>query len=252
LGGIFYSPYLCSQTTQLKKILFIAIFATALNSVAAQQTTHRGEFWGGYITSLRFHNNWAVWNDFHYVPSAFFAARTGISYFPVDNVDITAGYAWVTTATSFSDKLIRPEHRPWGQIEARIPLNRKFTFRTRFRYDARFRNKIVGQEVTSDYVFVNRYRFMNSLRYKIKLFENGDRLHINILDEFLINSGKTVNHWVDQNRLYLMMGYTRKNITLLAGYDYRYIPQANKDIVMRHGFTFWVIHNINLRKNEDN
>lgn len=234
----------------MKKILFIAIFATVLNIVAAQQTTHRGEFWGGYITSLRFHKHWAMWNDFHYVPSAFFAARTGISYFPVSNVDITGGYAWVTTATSFSNKLIRPEHRPWGQIEARIPLNHKFTFRTRFRYDARFRNKIEGQEVTNDYVFVNRYRFMNSLRYKIKLFDNGDRLHINLMDEFLINSGKTINHWVDQNRFYLLMGYTRKNTTVMAGYDNRYIPQANKDVVMRHGFTLWIVQTMFTPKYE--
>jgi hypothetical protein len=207
------------------------------------------EVWSGYITSINLNNKWSIWNDWHFIPNTFFVTRHGLTYSPIKDLSFTGGYAWLTTATSTNRSLVRPEHRPWGQIEWRKAVSKNSSFRLRYRYDGRIRNVVRdGQVIPDEYIFYSRHRLMASYRYNIFRFDNGNRLHGNILNEYLYNQGRQVQNGLDQNRTYLMLGLSIPNLTILAGYHQRQIPQ-NSGWLIRHGFTCWLIHSIQKSKN---
>jgi len=230
--------------SSLKKV---ARFCSMLLLVSFGPTIHgqanaTQEVWMGYITSYRINKSWGIWNDFHYVPNSFFASRHGVTYFVNPRFEVTSGYAWVTTATSFSSDLSRPEHRLWGQAEWRYQLTKRWAIRARLRYDARFRRALGTNEVLDDYIFANRYRLMGAVRYKIMRFSNGSSIHLNMLNELLFHSGPGVTSGpIDQNRTFILPGYTNGRLTIMAGYHRRVFPLSNFNFRVNHGATIWVI-----------
>jgi hypothetical protein len=233
-------------------LLLISAFLST-NEYSAQQINHNNEFWAGYISSSKLSNRFALWNDVHMVPQSFFAYRNGLTYSLTKNFDVTAGYAWVTTATSFSTKLIRDEHRPWGQVIGRFTLQPKITYQVRFRYDARFRRELeFGNSLGDDFLFYNRLRFFSSVRFKLKRLPNDKILHLNILEEYLINAGKNAPNLFDQNRTFVMLGITKNQYTIQAGYHLRILPQGANGYRFNHGATIWFIHNLDLRWGKKN
>ncbi|WMJ74159.1 DUF2490 domain-containing protein [Cytophagaceae bacterium ABcell3] len=231
-----------------KRLCFIILFVWLLPSKALCQTIeNQREIWLGYMSSVKITDRFSLWNDFHYVSTSFFASRHGLTYFFQPQHSISAGYAWVVTSTGFSDKLIRPENRLWAQMAGRLSIRNKTLYQYRLRYDARFRKMISNSEILDDRIFYHRIRLMNGLRFYIKDLPNQRRLHFDVLDELLLNFGKQVNNEIDQNRLYLLLGLSKKNITVLSGYDWRIIPMQNGNFIFRHGLTVWIIHNMSFR-----
>jgi hypothetical protein len=228
----------------LRPTIFILLCTLTVCQCAAQQ--HRGEIWGGYISSVKISDHFAVWNDFHFVPNSFFASRHGLTWAVNNNFDLTSGYAFVTTSTAFSNKLNRLEHRPWGQVVARFNVSGKFSYRTRFRYDARFRKTIFDNVVTDEYGFNHRLRFFNNLRYTFKTTETGSKFHFDVMNELLFNIGKNISNGIDQIRVFAMFGSTQKSLTIMAGYHFRYFPSLTEGRY-RHGFTVWIIHNMHRK-----
>ena len=226
---------------QKKWALAAAFAAVSAGQATAQQGfTPPFEWWIGYIISARINARWAVWNDAHYSHNTFFITRHGLTYSPNKQVQITGGYAWLATATSFSRRLIRPEHRPWGQIEARLPLTGKLNYRVRFRYDARFRRRVGGGEVLDDYVFYHRLRLMQGLRYDIGA-RAGQKIHLNLLTEVLTHWGRQApSDRLDQIRVFAMPGISLKNVTLMGGYHLRYAIRSGSP-QLRQGLTVWVV-----------
>lgn len=210
----------------------------------AQSIQHRGEVWGGYISSIRLNEKLSLWNDFHFVATSFFVSRHGLTYAPRPNIAITGGYAWVATATSFSDRLIRNEHRPWGQVVWRPAVAGKIGYQFRFRYDARWRQDVAGGEVLNGRIFYSRLRLMARLRWPLRELPEGQQIHFDLMDEYLFNAGTQVRNGMDQNRLYLLLGYSKTKLSILGGYHWRAIPGPGRDFTFRHGCTVWVIHRI--------
>lgn len=224
------------------KCLFLCLIfiALAAGAAPAQTATHEGEAWAAYISSIRLNKRFALWNDFHYVTGTFFVSRHGLTYSLSPKTDITGGYAWVITSANGGDALVRPEHRPWGQIITRGTLAPKIGYQARFRYDARFRKKVLHDEVIDEWGFNHRLRLMGRLRIQLKEYPSGWRLHTDVMDEFLFNAGRQVKEGMDQNRLYLMLGLSRNNLTILGGYYMRALPEN----AFRHGAVVWVVHTI--------
>lgn len=224
----------------MKWWLSIALLIFTLKSNG--QTVHEGEAWLGYITTYKLRDKLYLWNDFHFVPGGFFVSRHGLSYRPNKRFNLTGGYAWVATSTSFTNRLERREHRPWGQIEYNTPIARKSSLRARIRYDARIRNRIAGNEVLDDYMFYSRLRVMTSYRFVVKKFSETTRTHFNVMNEFLVNAGHEVGGWnMDQNRVYLLGGFDVANLTILLGYHNRIIPAQAGGGTMKHGLTLWLV-----------
>jgi len=231
----------------MKKLLYTIIFFYCFFPLQADDNEF--ESWFGYFLPIHLNEKFGVWNDFHYVPNTFFVSRHGIIYKPTKNITLAGGYAWVETATSFSDNIIRDEHRLWGQIETRYNITEKISYRFRFRSDQRFRQRIANSELQNDFILINRFRFANSFRYQLHRFDDENNLHLNLMHELLVNTGKTIEGiQLDQNRVFLHLGYSYKNFTLLSGYHLRLIPSLNEGIRQQHGFTFWLIHSLDFSK----
>lgn len=244
-----WSPYICCKFTGLKHWLFITafwIFAFTANGQGSAQA----EVWGGYITSIKINERWSVWNDFHYVPTAFWANRHGMTYRLGNGAQVTGGYAFVLTATSFSSQLQRREHRPWAQYEIVKPWGERMGWRARLRYDRRIRDGIAGNDFSGDWVAYNRWRLMLSTRYKLRSYPNGRSLQLHLLNELLANNGRNFNgYWLDQNRTYLMLSYDMPSVRVQFGPHLRAIPSSNGDFYnYRYGFTCWVIQRFDPRK----
>lgn len=202
--------------------------------------------WFSYITNTRINQKYSLWNDVHYNPTAFLVLRTGITRQINENVSFTLGYAWTKTATSFSDNLIRKEHRPWGQLVANLPIpNSRIQLNYRLRYDMRFRQKIENNALIEDWILVHRVRFLTGFRIPLSPSTQKNTLFLNIFDEVLLNFGETiVRNNLDQNRIGILLGKTYNNITIQSGYVHRYVPSSSINTFTNvHSWVIWVAHN---------
>lgn len=227
----------------MKRSFLCLLLAILLTGAAyAQTATHEGEAWAAYISSIRLNKRLALWNDFHFVTNTFLVSRHGLTVSLSPKTALTGGYAWVITSAIGGNQLVRPEHRPWGQIVTRGALSPRIGYQARFRYDARFRKRIQLDEVIDEWGFNHRLRLMGRLRFQLKELSGGWRLHADVMDEFLFNAGRQVKEGMDQNRLYLLMGLSRKNLSILGGYYMRALP----GYTFRHGAVVWVVHSLEL------
>jgi hypothetical protein len=207
------------------------------------QSIHRSEFWGAYFLRVELSQRFSVWNDFHFVPGSFFISRHGLSFHAHRNVAVTGGYAWLMTATPFSGNLIRFEHRPWGQIESIMPMFERSVFRFRIRYDYRIRRNISDTEILNGYNSYSRIRFMNSIRFPL-LSINERQIDFNVMNETLLNFGRQIrSNNLDQNRIWLLFGFRIGNLTLIPGYEMRYIPGSTSNAI-HHGAALWLLQSI--------
>jgi hypothetical protein len=231
----------------MRLLIVLSTFLPVALGLRAQADIHDRELWLGYIGTVRVADKWSLWQDYHFVPDAFAVARYGLTYKLNTRVQMTGGLGFVWTATSFTDELVRREYRPWGQVIGQARLGGRLAGQARFRYDARHRQRLDGGEVLNEYGMYSRLRLMARVRTDLHTLPNGDVLHLNLMDELLYNSGREVANGVDQNRLYLLMGFTHKQYTLLGGYHVRMIPLAAGGMRYNHGLTVWFLHTIDIR-----
>jgi hypothetical protein len=227
----------------VKFSLPFVFFLLVFSSTAGAQQSASGEFWCGYISSYQFHDKWSLWNDFHYVPTAFWANRHGLTYHAGKHSRLTAGYAFVTTATSFTGQLQRNEHRPWAQYQVAKRWNEQRAWRVRIRYDRRIRQAIENAAFADGWTAYNRWRLMLSASQKLKTYPSGNSLHVHLMNEVLLNSGSRFSgETLDQNRSYLLLALNLTGLRIMGGTHLRAIPTSNGDWNYRYGLTLWVIH----------
>jgi hypothetical protein len=206
------------------------------------------QVWFGYMTSTKLNDSYSVWNDFHYVPEGFFVARTGLTHH-AKNTNLTAGYAFLLLPQSTAEpKLKRQEHRPWAQVVFSFPLQRSFSLVHRLRYDARFKQNVVNNELMDGSTFTNRVRFLTALKKMIG--SSGDRKwrpYVVFANEVLLNFGESVASTFDQNRIQLSLGLQGKNIQFQVGYMNRFVQTDATRYIHNHTLLFWVTHKLTLK-----
>lgn len=219
------------------------LFIVSLHCFVSFSQNHKAEGWLAYIGNYKINEQWRFWHDYHFVNNAFFAIRPGITYVAPMDYHITTGYAFLGTATPASKRINRLEHRLWGQVNKNFKISDRLTYRARFRYDGRFRERLDGfGNVGEGFGFNNRLRVMQSLRYVLARNERGGFWHIDVMNEVLYNTGGQIQNGLDQVRSYLLLGYSTPKLTILTGYHQRYFPPRNGQWGMNHGLTLWFIH----------
>lgn len=218
----------------------------------AQAVPQQAEFWAAYIGTVRVAERWSIWQDYHLVPGAFGAARSGVAFRPRPDLQLVAGHAWLWTSTAFDDRLTRGELRPWAQMLHQFTRGGRWNGQVRFRYDARFRERIAeGRVIDGEYVFNHRLRGMVSMRWRMAQRSNGDPFHLTVMDEVLYNCGANVRDGIDQNRVFVLPGYTHGPYTVMVGYHLRMIRSAPMvgpaTLRYNHGLTVWFLHTIDIR-----
>lgn len=244
------------QTEKRLVTIFLLIFL--FNTVTLAQTptksvkTHNQQ-WIGYMTSTKLSEKFALWNDAHFVPNGFYALRTGLTYHLASNTNITAGYAFLGIPDgSSTPELKRKEHRPWGQMFITNPIANNWSSTLRIRYDARFKQNLSDGQLTDDFTFNNRLRFLVSFRkhFPTLKFGNDWLPFINLSDELHFNFGKAiVYNYMDQNRITVTLGVKRKNFSGQIGYMNRFVqlPTGN-NFVLNHTAVLWLAHSFQMHK----
>ncbi len=215
---------------------------------------HQLQVWFGYMSQTRISDRISLWADAHFVPGAFYVLRPGITLHMNDAIKVTAGYGFLgLSAGSLTRELKRTEHRPWAQTVFSSPISEHWGFLHRIRYDGRFRRNISNNELADGFGFLNRLRFLVNFRYSLHPLRFGDDFlpYVTFGNEILFNfgSGVVFNH-LDQNRVTVGIGLSRKGVSAQLGYMNRYVQLAAGDrFVMNHTLIFWIFHSIDLRAN---
>lgn len=204
----------------------------------------------GYMTTVQLNQKYSLLNDVHLVPEGFFLLRTGITL-DTKPLNVTVGYAYGRLPVSADNKsLNRIEHRPWAQVQASYNLPKQFVIIPRLRYDARFRQDVSNGELINSYSFINRVRFMATVRKFVTANETSiGKPFIGVSDELLLNFGKNVTfNRFDQNRFSLMAGTQYKNMQLQLGYMNRYVKTGTNQFTQNHTLVIWFTHKFNSKK----
>jgi hypothetical protein len=147
--------------------------------------------------------------------------RPGLLYQLTDQQSVGVGYTYfVTWDRSEGTETFEPENRIFEQYIHRLKIGRLIV-NNRFRLEQRF---IQNEE---NNVFSQRIRHQLQARFHLnsdKEFENG--LYINLQNEIFLNvqnQDKVNDHFFDQNRPYLGLGYRiNKKLEIELGYYHRY------------------------------
>jgi Protein of unknown function (DUF2490) len=141
--------------------------------------------------------------------------RTGINYYVLPNLFVTAGYAYVYTYPygAFAVKSNFPEHRIYQQLQYSTTLNRVEAV-SRFRLEQRL-SYLPTLQSDSSYKSANTSTYTNRFRYshRFSLPLNSSKIvdktfYITAFEEVFINFGKHVaKNIFDQNRAFVGFGY---------------------------------------------
>ncbi|MGY6559611.1 MAG: DUF2490 domain-containing protein [Nitritalea sp.] len=208
------------------------------------------ELWGGFMTSGQIAPRVSIWMDTHFVPELFLIGRGGLTFHSADQKwSFTAGYAALMLRTGFSDgRLVRPEHRPWGQIVYRLPPAGPFTSSLRYRHDMRYRALLDGTEILDEFQLNHRLRANFSMRYNF-----GRRLSphfntsISLLNESLWTVGPAFADNPYEHRIWPMLNIQHRAVTFSPGYHFRLSFPNPETLNVRSGFFLWVTINYDWR-----
>ena len=168
--------------------------------------------------------------------------RPGLLYALTDQQSVGAGYTYFATwEQAEAVETFVPENRIFEQYTHELKKGR-LKINNRFRLEQRFIQKTDGD------VFAQRFRHQLQARFRLTAdseFKNG--LYVNIQNEIFLNvqnQNNINNHFFDQNRPYLGMGYRiSKKLEIELGYYHRYqIKEASR--LKENVFQLMVITNL--------
>lgn len=223
---------------KLKALACLVFIQFLICSVASAQTNELSG-WAAWFHTQRFSKHWGASFDgqFRSTHHADYLKnvllRPSVNYY-FDNKSATLGYAYVTAngRTATGDKTFRPENRLFEQfiITQKAGVNTQLTHR--FRLEQRF----LGETSTQQDVFSQRVRYF--VRGVIPfnndaVFTKGTFLALqNEAFANVQNKAKINNHFFDQNRAYVAVGYRiNKMVDVEAGYLNQYIQQTQAYVI---------------------
>ncbi len=219
--------------------IFSVIFLIGYAQTALAQTN---EFsgWAGWFHTQRLSKNWGFSFDAQF-RSAHHAdylknvlLRPNVNYYFGGNKSATLGYAYVSAngRNALGEKTLRHENRLFEQfiVTQKAGVNTAITHR--FRLEQRF----LGSTATQPDVFSQRVRYF--VRGVIPfnnepVFTKGVFLGLqNEVFTNIQNKAKVNNHFFDQNRAYMALGYRiNKKVDIEAGYLNQYIKQTSAHVI---------------------
>ncbi|MDB5261614.1 MAG: hypothetical protein JWQ14_895 [Adhaeribacter sp.] len=225
-----------------------------------KQLTDREQVWLGYFNQSRLSNRFSLWLDVHARRNDFLdrwaqtIVRPGLTYHISDHTRFTAGYAYISSwPASESEHTIRPEHRPWQQINW-SGRSKKLQTNQWVRLEERFNRHISNDELQEGYGFNFRARYMIALMVPLKgdVIQKGipflvlnDEVHVNFGKEILYN-------YFDQNRLFAGFGFPfAKDLNAQLGYMqvFQQLPAGNR-FYRTHALRLFIFHTLDFRKKD--
>ncbi|MCH5598605.1 DUF2490 domain-containing protein [Niabella ginsengisoli] len=198
----------------IRKITVLLAFTFCIYNYANAQTNHEQSGWFFFLNSTKFNEKWGLHfdlqvrshDDWDGIRSIL--VRPGLTYFIKPNQNATVGYLFTSTftRTDGTPNTTLIEHRVWEQY---IISHKAFTgnLSHRFRLEQRFIEKPSG-----DAVFAQRLRYffrhVQPLTHTESGFTKGPFAALqNEVFANIHNKENTNNHFFDQNRAYIALGY---------------------------------------------
>lgn len=213
-------------------------------SVWGQNTTKREQIWLGWVQQIRLKKAWGLWFDAQYRTQDNFyqkistlALRTGVMYQPIQNVRIVAGYAYFRIYPLNGSLPVPHEHRGWQMIQYSFQTTNKIRLIQGIRTEQRFRERIIQNQHTQQYVFNHRFRYnltaLLPLRKRTAYQPNS--LACVIGNEVMFNVGKEIIYnQFDQNRVWAGLQYQiSSNLQMQVLYMllYQHLPRPNERLL---------------------
>jgi hypothetical protein len=233
---------------------FLLILFQNFQSFSQEYFSYENQVWVGYITSARISDRISIWNDAHFVPESFLILRTGATYHFKYNEKVsgttTLGFARLWLYSRNEATPTKNEFRPWGQTTASFKLH-KFTITNRFRYDARFKQRIENNVLLNEFEFNWRWRYFLMASYPIsKNIEKITEWYAYSFNEILFDTGEIITNGfrLNQNRFSVGIGYQIKDLKIQVGYiNMIKNPPASGNKIMANTAMLMVFHNFDLR-----
>ncbi|MGZ4116492.1 MAG: DUF2490 domain-containing protein, partial [Bacteroidia bacterium] len=191
-------------------ILIFFISASSYAQTAPRKISYNNLVWFGDFSKINLNDKWSIYFDFGLRRTDWLnkwsqtLVRPGLTYALNANTSITAGVAWFNNYTS---TYIKPEYRGWQQIlftenYGRVKVN------NRLRAEQRFNQNVVKDKLVNTFVYTNRFRYQLNVQVALnKPNIDYKTLYLVFADEVMINCGKEVSNYFDQNRLSAGVGY---------------------------------------------
>jgi long-subunit fatty acid transport protein len=220
------------------------------------------QLWNQFASRLRFAEKWSLhfdvgirFRDGYIQEKTQYFVRPGIIYQASKKVQISGGYAFFSTSQWLNgyEDVFRPEHRYWNFITIRESFGR-FEIRHRYRLEARWQQKFKSGKLLDGYDFFWRfgYQFQCNMALNNKKITD-NTIFLIVSDELMVNAGKTIENYFDQNRIAAGLGYQFNDTwRLTATYQYVYGKQARGTQAISAQLIWLTLSmNLDLRKKEN-
>jgi len=232
----------------LRKLLLLALLWGTVHSLAFSQEktiVNNAQFWTSYNAVFRLTPRLGLLNDFHVrrtnfvVDPSFYFLRVGARYWFEPKVNVSGGYAHLWLAPQREDwSTFSNENRIYQEIQMAGIFNRSSVL-FRIRNEQRWREQIVDDQSTGDFVFSNRIRML--LSASLPLGENARSVRLMVANEIHFNLGRAiVFNTFDQNRFTVGINQ-RINANWRYDLGYMIVYQQLAD-----GFTYNLNHTLRL------
>jgi len=216
-----------------KNRLGILITILLCSPLAAFSEREDAQFWNQYVVVGKIANDTSLFLEFQprvggdFESLSLFIARGAIGYHLNFNWSLWQGYGWVPTFTDNSGR--NDEHRFFQQLLGAHTAG-DFTIINR----TRFEQRLLEQPSQTSY----RLRHLVRFNYQPESF---GKIYLGTYNEIFLNLNSVdspgLKSGIDQNRLFLGLGYAWSNkINLEFGYIYNYIRNANQDLTNHAAF----------------
>ena len=240
--------------------LFVfCFFSQPAHAQVSKVVSAETQTWLAYFNQTRLSKHWGLWLDAHFrLKDDFVGApasaivRPGLTYYLMDDVRLTAAYAYVHHFPADGHQNIAlPEHRPWQQVQwfARWP---KARLTSAIRLEERFRRNLLNDDALGEgYNFNWRARYNAALFVPLtkKGFQAGG-FHFLLNNEIFINFGKNIVYNVfDQNRFFAgLVWQASTHSQLHFGYMNVYLQQKSGNAFKnQHAIRVFFFQNFDLR-----
>jgi len=239
-------------------VLMLLTFTLTLAQTPQKNITYKNYVWYGYLSQMRLNDRWGIWFDFHLRTedldkNSFWVVRPGIIYRNKVNTMFAGGYANLHSFENIH-RIDRGEHRLWQQVQWSNTYPRMHVLH-RFRFEQRYREKMLNGQIVEGYNFNHRLRYMFNMSANLnnkKPNESG-KISVVVQNEILMNAGEQIIYnYLDQNRLFVGIGYQlTPELHLQLGYMHTFLQQAAPaSYVDSNTLRFFVFHQFALPKKE--
>jgi hypothetical protein len=220
-----------------------------------KKVTSYSQSWYSINSTLRFSDRWGMVGDFHLrlddfmADEYFYFLRAGAMYWIAGKYPVVVGVAHLWQAPPDGKKSWSDESRIYEQWSA-IHKEGIVSISNRIRFEQRWKDQIINDQVVGDKSFTLRLRYLAS--FDIKPFKNPRVPSFVVSDEACVQFGESiVFNTFDQNRFFLGV---KESLSKKLSFDIGYMniwqqKPAGNQYTTSHVFRLFFYYNADLRKN---